>query len=307
MRSLPDREMALASDSVRSPAVPPATVAVVVPVRNRRDLTLRCLGACHRQTYEPLQVIVVDSNSTDDTVNAVRLAYPAVEILAATDRDFWAGATNLGVCRALECGAEWVLTLNDDALIESDHVARLVDLATRHDCRILGSQINYLSDPRLVWSLGTSTRWGTAQFLSLNQHGQQSERGASPVGKAELLRVDALAGNGVLVHRSVFQAIGLYQSRILPHYHADSELVMRAVAAGISAWVTPRVVVLNDFSPDQKRLRLKTPSGLWRTFCHPKSHLYLPALVYIFWRYCPRREKLSTTLFLLGRLFKLGL
>jgi GT2 family glycosyltransferase len=270
-------------------------------VRNRCAITLRCLDALARQTYTSLRVVVVDSHSTDDTVLSVRSAFPEVRVLHATDRDFWAGATNIGVRHALDSGSDWILTINDDALIEADYVERLMQIACRFGCLILGSQINYLEDPRRIWALGTFTDWGTAEMLRLGLHDEHSGDFVNNFDQDEIVQVDALAGNGVLLHHSVFRRIGIYNASMLPHYHADSELVMRAVAAGISAWVTPRVVVLNDFSPNQKRLPLSTFSGLVWSLGSMKSHLYLPALLYIFCRYCPFRLKISTAISLLRR------
>ena len=47
-------------------------MTIVVPVYNRPELIVRCLDSLKAQTYRPLQVIVVDNASTDDTLPAVR-------------------------------------------------------------------------------------------------------------------------------------------------------------------------------------------------------------------------------------------
>ena len=91
-------------------------VTAVVPVRNRQQLTLRCLEQLAQQTYPNLRVLVVDSNSSDGTVAAIRTAYPQVRVLAAGDDAYWAGATNRGLRQALAQGSEWLLTINDDEI-----------------------------------------------------------------------------------------------------------------------------------------------------------------------------------------------
>ena len=47
-------------------------VSVVIPVLNREDLVTRCLDSVWAQTLRPLDVIVVDNNSTDGSAAAVR-------------------------------------------------------------------------------------------------------------------------------------------------------------------------------------------------------------------------------------------
>ncbi len=47
-------------------------MSIVVPVRNRPQLILRCLDSLKSQTYRPLYLIVVDNGSSDDTLSNVR-------------------------------------------------------------------------------------------------------------------------------------------------------------------------------------------------------------------------------------------
>ncbi|MDE6716601.1 MAG: glycosyltransferase family 2 protein [Muribaculaceae bacterium] len=46
-------------------------LSIVVPVKDRERLIVRCLDSIYNQTYRPIRLIVVDNNSTDGTVAAV--------------------------------------------------------------------------------------------------------------------------------------------------------------------------------------------------------------------------------------------
>lgn len=285
-----------------APSQASPVVTAVVPTRNRRELSLRFLERMAAQTHRALRIVVVDAHSSDGTVAAIRQRHPQVTVIEAGDRDFWAGATNRGVSQALEAGTDYVLTINDDAVVPDDYVTRMVALAQRHRCSILGSQINLLNEPERIWALGTATAWGTPDILRLLQHGLLQHDLEPRLACAEVLPVDALAGNGVLIEQDVYRRVGFYDATWLPHYHADTEWVMRAVRSGIDVWVTPRIVLLNDFAPAQKRLPLNSLRGLAYSFLHPKSHLYLPALIAILVRYCPAGQR-GSTLAALGRRF----
>ncbi|MCP9834046.1 MULTISPECIES: glycosyltransferase family 2 protein [unclassified Cyanobium] len=280
-------------------------VTAVVPTRNRRELSLRFLARMAAQTYSALRIVVVDANSSDGTVAAIRQQHPHVTVLKAGDRDFWAGATNRGVRQALAAGTDYVLTINDDAVVPADYVARMVALAQLHSCAILGSRIDLLAEPGRIWALGTSTDWGTERFLRLAHHDDLASQLEPAVAQAEVMEAEAMPGNGVLIGQDVFRRVGLYDAVWLPHYHADSEWVMRAVRRGFAAKVTPAIVVLNDFGEVQKRLPLGSLRGLLFTFFHPKSHLYLPAVAAILWRYCPPAQRWPTLMALGGRFLRM--
>lgn len=276
-------------------------VAAVIPTRDRKDKLFRFLEKFSLQTYSNLQITVVDSNSSDGTRDELIHLFPQVNLICVSDRQYWTGATNAGVKSALQDGCQYVLTINDDSIVELNHVERMVKIAQKYQILILGNCINYLSNPKSIWALGTSNHWGTTSFLSLNYHNTKLDDLPTSVKNTELIQVDALAGNGVLIHRNVFEKIGLYNETFLPHYHADSEITIRATNRGIKVFVSPSIILLNDFHPDQKQLNLKQLKGLIFALFHKKSHLFILPLIYIFVMYCPNDQKLITFRKLLNR------
>ncbi len=268
-------------------------VAVIVPCRNRREKTLRFLKKIYQQVDVDLDVVIVDADSTDGTVEAVARDYPDTIVLRVGSDDYWSATTNAGVRFALVHRYDYLLTINDDCTIESDHVSVLLNTARQSQAKILGSRIDYLTQPGMVWSLGTSVIWG-ARILQLNAHNLLAKDLPKIWTENAVMPVDTMPGNGVLIHRSVFETIGLYEDRMLPHYHGDSEFVLRAKKAGIQAWVTGRTIVYDDSPPPpvQQQEKNQKPDrfwvqDFWQTFFHRRSGWYLKARVYLILNYCP--------------------
>ncbi len=270
------------------------TVAAIVPTFNRQAKLCRFLELMLVQTYPQLQIIVVDSSSSDGTAKLVAAKFPQISLIQVSDRQFWTGATNAGVRLALDRQVDFILTINDDAVIGADHITNLVNLANREQLAIVGSRIDYLTPCDRVWSLGTHTDWGTDRFLKIAYNDVNLADIPAAILARSSIPVDALPGNGVLIKASVFVQIGLYNARFCPHYHGDSELIMRAKQHGIQAWIAPQIVLLNDFSNEQKQLPLKTIAGLKYTFFDPRSHLFIFAIGYLIWQYCPQSQQVAT-------------
>jgi GT2 family glycosyltransferase len=277
------------------------TVAAVIPTFNRKDKLCRFLDLILAQTYPNLQIIVVDSSSKDGTYEFVETRFPQITLIQVSDREFWTGAVNAGVQLALDRQIQFILTINDDAIITNDHISKLVNLAEEKQLSILGNRIDYLTPNDKVWSLGTYSNWGTDRFLKIAYNDTNIAEIDGRILTQELIPVDTLPGNGVLIRSAVFKQIGLYNAKFCPHYHGDSEFIMRAKKTGIGAWLAPQIVLKNDFSNEQKELPLKTITGLRYVFFNPKSHLFMLAILYLIWEYCPRSQQLPTLWSLLKR------
>lgn len=266
-----------------------ATIAAIVPCRNRKGKTLRFLQQIFKQTYPDLTVIIVDADSTDGTPEAVAHYYPKAIVLQVGAEDYWSATTNAGVKFALAHQFDYILTINDDCTIAPDHVQILFDTAQQHQVHILGSRIDYLAQPGRVWAMGTSVIWGP-RLLKLNAHSVSEDSLLTDFKERSPIAVDTMPGNGVLIHRSVFESVGVYDSRMLPHYHGDSEWVMRATRQGFQAFVTGRTVLYDDTPLPQKQTSSTDRFWMldfWQTFFHPRSGWYLKPRIYLILTYCP--------------------
>lgn len=96
------------------------TVSLVIPAYNEERYLRACLDAIARQTVRPLEVIVVDNNSTDRTA-AIARAYPFVRLIAEPRQ-------GVGFARTAGFNAargEIIGRLDADVLLPADWVERV--------------------------------------------------------------------------------------------------------------------------------------------------------------------------------------
>ena len=105
---------------------------------NRRADTLACLASLHAEPVEGNQIIALDVASTDGSVDAIRAAYPALEVIPLHENRGYAGNNNVGISVALERGAEWVFVINEDTLLDLDAEGHICAITLEHASKRAG-------------------------------------------------------------------------------------------------------------------------------------------------------------------------
>ena len=218
-------------------------VVCVVLSWNRRDDTLTCLAALGHSTYPSLRVVLVDNGSGDGTVDAVRAAYPAVEIIANEANLGFAGGNNVGLRRALELGADHALVLNNDVEVEPETVSALVAAFPR-----LG-RVGALN-PKLLFAEPAGHVWFAGARFDARRGYNGRQRGyGKPDGPAygETVESDRACGAALLVPAQVLEQVGLFDEALFL-YSEDTEWSLRARAAGYRLFVVPEARAVHRVS-----------------------------------------------------------
>jgi LmbE family N-acetylglucosaminyl deacetylase/glycosyltransferase involved in cell wall biosynthesis len=110
---------------------PGARVSVVVRTRDRPELLAEALGSLAASTYRRAEVVVVnDGGGTPELPRDHPLQLRLIELPEGRGR---AAAANAGVAAAT---GEWVTFLDDDDLVEPEHLATLVGVAGAAGVRV---------------------------------------------------------------------------------------------------------------------------------------------------------------------------
>jgi GT2 family glycosyltransferase len=113
-------------------------VDVVIPTRNTRDVTLRCVRSVLAAGDDAVAVkcILVDNASADGTANAVEERWPEVEVVRNRANVGYAKACNQGARRG---AAEFILILNSDVFARAGAIGRLAAFLAEHERHVAAS------------------------------------------------------------------------------------------------------------------------------------------------------------------------
>jgi glycosyltransferase involved in cell wall biosynthesis len=73
--------------------------SVILPVKNGEKFIIRALTSVYTQSLQPTEVLLIDDNSTDDTIKIVREKFPRVQILTNPGKG-QASAQNHGISKS---------------------------------------------------------------------------------------------------------------------------------------------------------------------------------------------------------------
>jgi len=109
------------------------TVAYIIVSWNNKDLLKECIQSIADQDCtEKKRIILIDNNSSDDTIEYLEKDFPNVEVIASLENNGFAKGNNIGIKFALKDKAvKYIVLLNTDARLEGNWTSVLVKAAEK--------------------------------------------------------------------------------------------------------------------------------------------------------------------------------
>lgn len=211
-------------------------LSVVIVSWNTADLLTDCLRSLERST-EPLEIIVVDNASSDDSVARARVL--GATVIANTENVGYARANNQG-WRAAGAASDVVVLLNSDATVEPGALEALAaELRTRTDLGACGPRLRLPDGRPQPFAFGGDP---TPAYLLRRAWRRLRGRPMHDWGEAAGRDVDWVSGACLAVRREALTRVaGLDEDYFM--YFEDVDLCRRLRANGWRVRTVPEAVV----------------------------------------------------------------
>lgn len=227
-------------------------ISIVIPVYNRKELTRDCLISLRNQTVKVDQVIVVDDGSTDGTKEMLKNEFAEVFVICGSGNLFWTAAVNMGIRHALTSKGDYIMTMNNDTMASGNFIENMLGWAVKKPDAILSSfELDIFTKNPYYGGEVVNWFWDSSRFLLDVLH-EEDHHG--------LHEISVASGRGLLIPRKVFETVGLFAEKELPHYMADYDFACLARRSGFELYCNydAKLFTYSDESGDKKIIRKKS-------------------------------------------------
>jgi len=191
-------------------------------------------------------VIIVDNNSTDDTIEIIRSFHENIELIQLPSNLGFGRANNIGIQRALELGYSHFFLLNQDAYVRQDCIAKLLSTA------LLSPQYGILSPIQLdakglaidpVFSYQVGKNYAPDRDTFLNELNRKTA--------SEPIEVRFVGAAAWFLTSELITKVGLFHPVFL-HYGEDNNFAARAQYFGFKIGLQVATAMIHDRKPRNK-------------------------------------------------------
>jgi GT2 family glycosyltransferase len=215
-------------------------ISVIILNYNGKDYIEECLDSVLDQTYEPLEIIVVDNASIDSSLEILKEKYSSkIKLIESNTNLGFAGGNNLALDYTK---GEFIALLNNDAVADRRWIEEFMSAVNRCDGTfgMWASKILFYDDREII---------DTAGHLiypdGLNRGRGKGEKDKGQYDKEE--EVFFPSGCAAIYRKEMLDIIGFFDPDFFA-YGDDTDLGMKARIAGWKCIYVPKSVVYHHSS-----------------------------------------------------------
>lgn len=214
--------------------ISPEKVTIAVITYNGEHLLEECISAIKSQDYSECEIMVVDNNSTDQSVDLVKARFPEVKVLRMEENRGPSPARNVAIRKA---NTRYILLVDDDAVLAPDCVRVLMDAVGKFPkIAVWAPRVIYYGRRDVIQYDGASLHYIGEAII--NNSDTRIER---VLGK-EPFSIDTAGGVAYIVDKEKALQVGLFDEDYF-FGKTDTEFTFRLTISGFRCLNVPRAVV----------------------------------------------------------------
>lgn len=226
------------------------TLSIIIVSYNTKQITSQCLdsiiGANWESSYE---IIVVDNNSQDGSVEMIQRKYPQVKLIINKENLFFAKANNQGASVA---NGKYLLLLNSDTIVWGDNIQRMINKfdSLPEDVICIGPRI--LNKDKSLQSCGMPTPGSIRAQICLNfKLGKilppqivESLLGIHGLQRDAYREVGWVSGACMMIRKELYDYIGGLNGELI-FYGEEPEFGYRALKHHLRTYYYPDAEIIH--------------------------------------------------------------
>lgn len=201
------------------------SIAIIIINWKKYDFTYKCIESVLNSSFKNFKIILIDNESQNDFSDEINNS-DKIHIIKNKNNEGFARANNQGIKYSLKNGFDYVLLLNNDAVIKNDLIDLLIKYSNTLNQKIIQPLIlNY--DGTKIWNAGGTINNFFGTF-------QTHKKGESFKNfKINRNLTEWFTGCCVLIKSEVFNDIGYFDERFFAYYE-DVDFSIRLKKMGYS-------------------------------------------------------------------------
>ena len=204
---------------------------------NGRDMTLKCIDSLIQIDYNNYEIVIVDNGSTDGSVQSIRQRFPKILIVENERNLGYSEGFNIGINKAMNMGAEFLLILNNDTIIDPKALTELVNIAQSDDrIGFVSGKVYHYNRPNILQTVGKST--DPIKLVGSHIGADEEDNGQYD----EIVDYQFIDDVFLLVSKKVIDKVGGYDNDFFLYYE-ETDWCARVRKAGFRIVFTPRAKI----------------------------------------------------------------
>jgi hypothetical protein len=217
-------------------------VSVVIPHYGGKDIIYECLESLKKVTYSNIEVIVVDNNSPDDSVEYIKINFPNIKLIISDYNRGFAGGCNYGVKNSK---GKYILILNNDTTHEPDFIEYLVQkLESDKNISSVQPKIRNFSNS-LYFDYAGACGGFLDKYCFPFARGRIFDTVEEDVGQYDnSCKIFWASGTAFLTRKENFNQIGGFDEVLFAHME-EIDFHWKSQILGYEVWVEPKAVIFH--------------------------------------------------------------